>query len=857
MKRSKISLWVSVILVAASAWASPAIATSSAPTLVHGHQLYGAKGHFNRFAGVGYQLHHGPHGETDVNVCSSVVPVGHAACNARVVVTPAITSHATSAPISSSVSSCSSTDTNAPSTVISGGNNGYDPCYLQSAYNAAALAQGNGGVGQIVAIVDYSIDPNIVSDLATYRAQFGLPACPTGTVSPSNTGCVLQQVAQSGAPVSGTSGWDAEISLDVDAVSAICPKCQILLEEASSASLASLGSAVNAAVSAGAIAVSNSYGGGEYSGESADAATYYQHPGVAITVSSGDTAGAVEFPASAPDVIAVGGTTLLQYSPLGTRSTNATETVWSNSTGGAGAGCSGFDSPAAWQSTFISNAGGSSKCSKRITADVSAVADPYTGLWIYDSYGGGGWAIYGGTSLASPITAALYGLSNNATGSAVHPAANLYAAASSFYHVTSGNVGSCGNYLCDATKSINGFNGPTGIGTPGGSGALAAYAFNPATPPAVPATPATPTATSTATTVTLNWTSVTGAASYNVYAGSSANSLALVAPGVSATTYTATGLTPSSTYYYAIAASNTAGTSALTTAISAATTAISAPSAPTGLTATGSSGSVTLSWTAPLNNGGSTITGYTVYYATTSGGELTGTSVAVNSTSTTISSLTTGSTYYFVVEATNNVGSSVPSSEVSGVPVAVPTAPTVTSILNGSAGSGQVTMSWSPPTSIGGSALTGYAVYYGTTANPTSYLGTVTSNVTRVSITNLTPGTTYYFDVVATNAIGSSPASNVVSITCALAAPGKPGNVKATASGTSVKVTWSASSGSSVTYQLLVSTSSSMSNATSYAANTATNYTVTGLATSTTYYFQVKASNSGGSSLSAVVSSKG
>ncbi len=861
MSMFKRFVWLLAALVTVLTFTSPAVASAQSAPPTSAVHTYGAHANFSRYSGAGYHVHHGRNGESDVNTCSTRQKANHASCFARVVVKPAASSASTTGPTADNTSACPASDVNAPSTVITGGNAGYDPCYLQSAYNVAATAESNGGKGQIVSIVDYSVDANIASDLAAYRAEFGLPACPTGTVSPANTGCVFQQVAQSGAPKSGTSGWDVEISLDVDTVSAICPNCQILLIEASSTSISSLGSGDNTAVADGAIAVSNSYGGSESSSEASSATSYFQHPGVAITVSTGDSPAAIEFPATAPDVTAVGGTSLLQYSDQGTRSSNASETVWNGTCSGGtacgtGAGCSAYDAAAPWQSTFLTNAGGTSVCSRRVTADVSADADPATGLWIYDSLTAGGWTIVGGTSLASPLTAALYGLANNATGSSVYPASDLYADAASFYHVTSGNVGSCGNYLCNAADAINGFSGPGGVGTPGGNGALAAFDFN---SPVAPVAPSTPTVTATTpTSATLTWPAVTGAASYNIYSGPSAGALALLASGVSSPTYTATGLAPSSTYYFAVSAANRAGTSAQSPAVSATTTAAGPPSAPTGLVATPGTGSIALSWTAPVSNGGSPITGYTVYYSTTAGAELTGSSVATTATTATISALTTGTTYYFEVVATNVLGSSSPSTEISATPVGVPSAPTLAAIAAGTAGSGKVTLTWTAPTSNGGSALTGYVVYDGTTSPPTTKLGTVSATTTSASVSGLTPGTLYYFDVVATNANGSSPASNIQSVKPAVSAPGAPGSVTAKASGTTVAVSWRASTGTGpITYSVKVSTSSSMSNATTYSAGSATTYSVTGLSTATTYYFQVVATNAGGSTTSSTVSSKG
>ena len=222
------------------------------------------------------------------------------------------------------------------------GNNGaYDPSYLQSAYNVASAAGADGsGAGQTVAIVDAYDDPNVASDLSYYRSFFGLPACPTGTISRTARGCVFEKVSQTGSRTShpaSSASWGAEVSLDVEMVSAVCPKCQILLVEANSASIANLGASVNEAVSLGAGVVSNSYGGSEYSSETSDSLNYYHHPGVPVVASAGDSGYGVEFPAASPYVTAVGGTSLTQLTNTGTR--DGSETAWS----GTGAGCSAYE----------------------------------------------------------------------------------------------------------------------------------------------------------------------------------------------------------------------------------------------------------------------------------------------------------------------------------------------------------------------------------------------------------------------------------------------------------------------------------------------------------------------------------
>jgi len=323
---------------------------------------------------------------------------------------------------------------------------GLSPANLQSAYK---LPSSTAGSGRTVAIVDAFDDPTAEADLGTYRSFFGLPACTTAN------GC-FRKVNQTG----GTSyprsngGWAQEISLDVDMVSAICPNCHILLVEATSASFANLGTAVNTAASLGAVAISNSYGGSD----AADSTYghYYNHPGIAVTVSSGDNGYGAEYPASSHYVTAVGGTTLTTAS----NSRGWTETVWS----GAGSGCSAFNTILGGQS------GAGTGCARRAVADVSAVADPATGVSVYDStryLGSSGWLTFGGTSVSSPIIASVYALAGNtASIDNNYP----YAHIGSLFDVTSGSNGSCPtSQWCTART---GWDGPTGLGTPNGVGAF-------------------------------------------------------------------------------------------------------------------------------------------------------------------------------------------------------------------------------------------------------------------------------------------------------------------------------------------------------------------------------------------------
>ena len=317
---------------------------------------------------------------------------------------------------------------------------GYTPAQLTSAY-------GPFGTGMpTVAVVDAYANPNAAADLATYRHQFGLGAAN------------LTQVDQTGGSIStvaGDVGWGQEQSLDLQMVSALCPGCNILYVGAKSASFSDLAAAVTTAKNLGATVISNSYGGSEFSGETNW--TNWNIPGVAVTVAAGDNGYGVEFPAASAGVIAVGGTSL-KLTSAGARSS---ETAWS----GTGSGCSAYVSKPTWQKD--------TGCSHRTVTDAAAVADPNTGVAVYDSYGstgGANWYVFGGTSVATPIVGAIYARDGvPATG---YAAASLYSNASSLYDVTSGSNGFCTSqhetaaaYLCTART---GYDGPTGNGAPKG-----------------------------------------------------------------------------------------------------------------------------------------------------------------------------------------------------------------------------------------------------------------------------------------------------------------------------------------------------------------------------------------------------
>jgi len=317
---------------------------------------------------------------------------------------------------------------------------GYSPAQLQSAYNVTT----SGSAKTIIAIVDAYGYVNAQSDLAYYRNFFGLPALAN---CPSVNPCFAKynQNGVKGSYPRQNTGWAQESALDLDMASTMCPNCTIYLVEASSASFANLAAAENTAAKLGAHVISNSYGGGENGSFPYESA--YNHPGVAITVSTGDSGYGAQFPATSPHVTAVGGTSLYG---------RGNEVAWS----GGGSGCSSIYSKPAWQHD--------SSCSFRMEADVSADADPNTGVAVVGpAYGGTYWLEFGGTSVAAPLVGGIYG--NN--GGAVNYGSNPYgASAGALNDITSGSNGNCSVfYFCNAGP---GYDGPTGLGTPNGTSAF-------------------------------------------------------------------------------------------------------------------------------------------------------------------------------------------------------------------------------------------------------------------------------------------------------------------------------------------------------------------------------------------------
>ncbi|HXY80089.1 MAG TPA: S53 family peptidase, partial [Gaiellaceae bacterium] len=393
----------------------------------------------------------------------------------------------------------------------------YGPTQFHTGYSLPTVSAA--ATAPTIAIVDAYDDPNVEADLGTFDTNYGLPACTTVN------GCFRKVDQTGGTSYPATdSGWALEISLDVQAAHEICQNCHILLVEANSNATADLGAAENEAAVLGANVISNSWGGTEYSGETSDDSTYFNHPGIAIVASSGDNGYGVQYPAASKYVTAAGGTTL----NLNPDNTYASESAWAD----GGSGCSAYEPKPSWQA----DAG----CSHRTVADVAADADPNTGAAIYDSVpdaGQSGWYQVGGTSLAAPLLASVYALAGN-TGSISNGSAPYgYAGTGSLHDVTTGSNGSCSpTYLCNAGA---GYDAPTGVGTPNGTAAFSGTAADGSG--AMVVSPTSVTAGSSGNTLTFTYTAAgsglsSGGISVTVPAGWSAPSTTGSAAGYTTST---------------------------------------------------------------------------------------------------------------------------------------------------------------------------------------------------------------------------------------------------------------------------------------------------------------------------------
>jgi subtilase family serine protease len=426
----------------------------------------------------------------------------------------------------------------------------YTPAQIAHAYGFDLVKFSNGtikgdGSGQTIAIVDAFDDPTIASDLQKFDSTFGLPAPPS-----------FQKLTPQGQPAAN-AGWALEIALDVEWAHAIAPGANIVLVEAANNSSTNLYAAdVYAANLPGVSVVSNSWGSGEYSGEtSADA--NFTHAGVTFIFSAGDSGAGTLYASASPNVLSIGGTTL----NLDGSGNWLGETAWS----GSGGGPSVFEAKPSYQS-------GVTISSTRATPDVAFDANPSTGVYVYDT-NNGGWFQVGGTSLGSPAWAGLVAIVNQ--GRAVNGNSSLNGSdlLAQIYKVSA-------NDFHDITSGSNGYQAGPGYDFVTGRGSpianllipdLVATGTGSTQPPTVPSAPTGLSATAGDGQVTLTWNGSSGATSYNVYRSLTKGGEGATAykKGITSTSFTDTGLTDGTTYYYTVTAVNSAGESGQSSEVSA------------------------------------------------------------------------------------------------------------------------------------------------------------------------------------------------------------------------------------------------------------------------------------------------
>ncbi|CAK0765910.1 exported hypothetical protein [Gammaproteobacteria bacterium] len=358
-----------------------------------------------------------------------------------------------------------------------------------------------------------------------------------------------------------------------------------------------------------------------------------------------------------------------------------------------------------------------------------------------------------------------------------------------------------------------------------------------ATPLLPPATPVLASPSAGNARVTLKWSAVARATSYNVHQGTSAEGESPVKSKVTGTSVAITGLTNGVKYFFKIAAVNSAGVSPLSNEVSARPMLPATPAAPMVTVPIIGNAQVTLKWLAV--NGA---TSYQIYQGTTAGGESpTAIKTGVTATSFTVTGLTNNTEYFFKIAAVNAVGSVSPlSNEVNVTPMAPPAAPVLGDAV---ASNRQVTLKWAAVT-----RATSYTIYQGTTAGGEDMTTAVKSNVTdtNVTITGLTNSTKYFFKMVAVNTVGTSELSNEVSAT-PVAPPMAPPILRdAVAGDAQVTLIWSAVTGATSYNVHQGSTVDGESRVPVKTGVTATSVTITGLTNNKMYYFKISAVNAGG-----------
>jgi hypothetical protein len=758
--------------------------------------------------------------------CAAPAP-GHAGCLALQLVPRTAEARAHTHPIGIA-SAALATPSRPPSPAA--GEFGVRPQDLHSAYQLPT----NAPSAQTIALVDAYNDPSAEADLETYSREFGIPECTTAS------GCfkqVNQDGETTGLPFPKTTeilteeeqrcfedgseeacflteeaeGWAVEISLDIETARAVCQNCHITLVEANSASYANLETAENTAARLGADEISNSWAGPEcVKGECLDEDAAFNHPGIVIAAAAGDNgylnwlersrSAYADFPASSPHVVAVGGTRL----KLGPDGEWSGETVWNDGGeskgvrdghGAGGGGCStGFEAPLWQQDVADWTAVGCGD--KRAVADVSADADPYTGVAVYDSGPGYEcesepevhWCTYGGTSVATPLIAATFALAGGANG-VEYPAKTLYEneakSPASLHDVTEGSNGECllpfnektglpsctsaeeAKTSCDSEAiclARTGYDGPTGVGTPNSIGAFAPAPGAP-TVATVGATAIEQTSATLNATVNPNGADVSECTlEYGTAAASEQHVKCSSLPGAGtspvAVSAAIDGLNANTTYHFRISATNANGTSkgseqAFRTLPEPPAVTTNAASSVTQTTAT---------LEASVNPNGGEVSECTLEYGTAAASEqhvkcssLPGAGTSPVAVSAAIDDLSANTTYHFRISATNAGGTSK-GGEQTFRTLSSPT------VVTGAASSlTQTTATLQASVNPNGETVTGCRFEYGTTAAGeanvpcSSRPGSGTSPVAvSALVSDLSPNTIYHFRISATNGGGTS-----------------------------------------------------------------------------------------------------
>jgi subtilase family serine protease len=613
----------------------------------------------------------------------------------------------------------------------------YSGPQYQVAYDAGNTPTGWGTTIGIVTEGDISQVPK---DLRAYEKEFHLPQVP-------------YEIVPTGFQTTDTAGLD-EWDLDSQSSSGIAGNLrEIIFYNAGSLADADLIPAYEKIVSDNRVkAVNMSFGGCEtleyLSGGMLLADLAYEQgaaEGITFFASSGDggascqlvanagqpmVLGAVEYPASSEYVVAVGGTSLYTNSDY----TYDFETAWVS----GGGGTSLWEVPGVWTSGVVPAV--NTTAGQRPLPDIAMVGDPNIGG--ADVVVNGADTGVGGTSLSSPLSVGVWARLQTAHG-------NCYGFAAPLYYATFGQpFGTAAKFLHDVVLGDNflypalpGWDYTTGMGSFDIAAANTAL-------PAVSCPPEAPvslTAGVISGQVLLNWTGSAGATSYAIYDGTASGAEGASPVATSANTSTVIkNLAPGKTWYFVIKAVNASGASGASNEASVAIPL--PPAAPASLTATGGNGQATLSWKAS-----SGATSYDVYQGSTAGGE-TAVPVAtgIAGTSTVISGLRNGSTYYFVVTALNDGGQSPKSNEAKVTLLAAPAAPASVNAAPGTA-VGSLVVSWSAS-----SGAASYNVYLGTSSDGEGKTPAVSGvKTTSTTLSGLVSGQTYYVQVTAVGAAGA------------------------------------------------------------------------------------------------------